>query len=105
MFREDKAKGESTEHLDEIGLILDKAADYMEEHGMCATATKGPNGEVCFWRAIMEVCKSVSSDPPVGIFAWLQNYLGEDIVKWISRPETTKEMAVAALRSAARLRT
>ena len=87
--------------LDEVGMLLLAAADYMEEHGWCQGAYTR-DGKVCLIGAL----KEVSSDNFEMSMIRLQKAIPFDkaIPHWNDDVCKSKEGAVAKLREAAWLR-
>ena len=87
--------------------VLLEAADYIEEHGLCKGRLSTKDGRVCLLGAINVVTSGFLDDlvlTPAAVFARgrLQDVIGdEQIARWNDRKETTKELAVEALRKAA----
>lgn len=90
--------------------LLDAAA-YMEEHGYCKNSATDSTGAVCVAGALWNVCGDYNSPLDDECVALIK-HLGLETRKfnvgancavfaWNDRPETTKEMAVAALIGAA----
>lgn len=80
--------------------LLDAAA-YIEEHGHCKGDLDNAAGGVCVMGAILRTRKRHGSNAFSNANQGLERHLGEHSPVWNDRPETTKEMAVAALIGAA----
>ena len=113
MYVEEKKLGET--NIDNVGMVLLEAADYIEWHGWCQDRVESPGGAVCALGAICHatndlVAQRLLAFSPPNILARLKKVIGvarldeswHDIQNWNDAPGRTKEEVVAALRGAAR---
>ncbi len=95
--------------LDAVGLLMYRAADYLETHRWGQNYLLSDNGAVCL---VGSLYKMESNDPrgegscPLTYLAKkrMVEYLGLGAVFWNDKPERTKAEVIAALRNAAKLK-
>ncbi len=95
--------------LDAVGLLMYKAADYLETHKWGQNNLLSNNGAVCL---VGSLYKIESGDPrgeghcPLTHMAKkrMVEYLGTPPAFWNDRPERKKSEVIAALREAAKLK-
>jgi len=95
--------------LDAVGLLMYRAADYLETHKWGQNHLLSDNGAVC---SVGSLYKMESNDPRGGGSCPLTHlakkrmvdYLGTSPAFWNDRPKRAKSEVIAALREAAKLK-
>ncbi len=99
----DKKWDKEIKVVDEVGKVMLKAADYIEEHGHCKHVLCDDKGAVCIRGALIRVgsftqlTKAELRLKEFGI-PWNERV---GVVDWNNAPERTGEEVIAALRAAA----
>ena len=93
--------------LDEVGKVLDAAADYIEGYGWCQYKLEDGRGRACLMGALLRVWSDETIEHRYAVLDRLAGLLGRSvnsIALWNDAPGRTKEEVIAALRGAARFR-
>ncbi len=99
----DKKWDQEVKVVDEVGQVMLKAADYLEEHGHCKHVLFNDKGAVCIRGAFMKVgsfAQLNEAELRLKEFGIPWNEL-IGVVDWNNAPERTGEEVIAVLRAAA----